>query len=592
MFGGTEFYRQAHRTMLNLNRVTIIFLLLSLAACANAPQRDAGLALASESKAEDQQDLFESKLPKVELTSQMLYQFLMGDVAVQRGQTALATLTYLELAKSTRDPRVARHAAHLAFETRQMNKVMEAARLWQELEPDSLRAKRMLAAMLLRNGKLDEAAPHLKGLMASDPDNLADDFMQVYPMLARYPDKSAAYELVREMTTLYPRVAEAHWALAQLAEAGGRHETALEEARHASILRPEWDKAILLQAQLHQREMPQKALALLKGYIATYPDNKDVRLFYGRILMEQKQYGEARSQFQYMLDEDPESADLVFAVALLSFEMGELDRAEQELKLSLSNGKKDESSVYYYLGQLSEAKNLGEEALQNYGKVRDGEYVFSAHLRSAYLLNKAGKPEDARQQLQMVTAQNDQQRVQLVLLEARILREAKQLEAAYQVMQQGLDVLPDHPDLLYEAGMLAEQVGKIDTFEKMMRRLIELQPDFAHGYNALGYSLLDRNERLSEGMQLVEKAYQLAPDDAAIMDSVGWGHYRLGNLTKSVEFLRRAYTSSPDPEIAAHLGEVLWMRGDKEEAKKIWQQALQANSDNEVLVIVVKKFLP
>ena len=576
--------------MINLKRTAIVISLF-LVACAQAPQRNIGQTAILESPSENP-DLADLKLPGLELTGLILYQFLLGDVAVQRGQTELATRTYLDLANSTRDPRVARHAAHLAFETRQMDKVMEASRLWQELEPTSLRARRMLAAMLLNSGKLDEARPHLIDMMASDPDHVAEGFMQVYPMIARYPDKAAAYDLLRELAAPYPQVSEAHWALSQLAEASGKHEIALEEAHQAHLLRPEWDRAVLLQAQLQLREMPQQALGSLKKYLAAYPDNKDVRLFYARMLTEQKQNGEARAQFQRMLDEYPDNADLAFAVALLSLEMGELDRAKKELRLSLTNGKKDENAVYYYLGQLSEAKHEDEEAIINYGKVQGDEYAFSAHLRTAYLLNKAGKSEQARQQLRQATAQNDQQRAQLVLIEAKILRDAKQQEVAYQILQQGLEKLPDHPDLLYETGMLADQIGQHETFEQMMRKLIQIQPDFAHGYNALGYSLLERNERLSEGMQLVEKAYQLAPNDAAIIDSVGWGHYRLGNLSKSVEFLRRAYVTNPDPEIAAHLGEVLWMQGDKEEAKKIWQQAMQAHSDNAVLVSVVKKFLP
>ena len=572
--------------MLNRKLIAIILSAL-LTACAHAPQHDANQGVLSEPVAEKQLNL-----PNVELSDQMLYQFLLGDVAVQRGQNELATLTYMQLAKSTRDPRVARHAAHLAFETRQMEKVMEATRLWQELEPESLRAKRMLAAMLVSNGKLDESRAHLKGLLAADPEHIGDGFMQIYPILARYPDKAAAYDLLHELAAPYPQVAESHWALAQLAESNGQHALALEEARKANSLRPEWDSAVMLQAQLQQRETPQQALALLKKYLAEHPDNKDVRLFYARMLTEQKQNPEARIQFQRMLDEYPESADLAFAVALLSLEMGELDRAEKELQHSLSNGKKDQDAVYYYLGQLSEARHADDEAVQNYRKVQNGEYAFSASLRAAYILNKTGKMEEAREQLRHTVAQNDPQRAQLALIEARILRDTKQHEAAYMVLQQGLEKQPENPDFLYEAGMLADQLGQHEAFEKMMRKLIQIKPDFAHGYNALGYSFLERNEHLSEGMQLVEKAHQLAPDDAAIMDSVGWGYYRLGNLSKSLEFLRRAYGVNPDPEIAAHLGEVLWVRGDKDEARKIWQQALQAHSDNAVLDAVVKKFLP
>ncbi len=179
-----------------------------------------------------------------------------------------------------------------------------------------------------------------------------------------------------------------------------------------------------------------------------------------------------------------------------------------------------------------------------------------------------------------------------MLIEAQLLRANKQAEAAYRVLAQFMEKLPNHPELLYEAAMLAEQIGKHEASEQLLRQLIQIKPDHAHAYNALGYSMLERNERIPEAMQLVEKAYQMEPDDAAIMDSMGWGYYRLGNLAKSVEFLRRAYTANPDPEIAAHLGEVLWMQGNRREATKIWQQARKAHADNAVLEAVVKKFLP
>ena len=583
--------------MISSKYIAIICSLL-LVACSHTPQRDAGQVRMLESSAADQRDaerereLAAMKLPNVELTDQILYQFLLGDIAVQRDQMELATEAYLELAKSTRDPRLARHASHLAFETRQVDKMMEASQVWQELEPDSVRAKQMLAAMLLTNEKIGKARPIVLEILADNPAHAAEVFMQLYPMLSRYPDKNAAYELMHELSASYPAVAEGKLLVAQLAEASGKHEIALEEARMASKLRPEWDAAVLLNAQLQQQETPQKSVTLVKDYLVDYPDNKEVRLYYARLLTELKQHREARTQFQLLLDEVPDNPDLAFAVALLSLELGEFDRAESGLQIALRNGKKDESAVHYYLGQLNEAKNADEAALQSYRKVQSGEYAFPAQLRLAYLLNKTGKLMEARQQLQQAHADNDQQRAQLIMLEAKILRDAKQPEAAYQVLFQGLDKMPDSPDLLYEAGMLVDQMGQHETFERMVRKLIQLRPDYAHGYNALGYSLLDRNVRVSEGMQLVEKAFRLAPDDPAIMDSVGWGHYRMGDLSKSEEFLRRAYTANPDPEIAAHLGEVLWVRGDKEEAKKVWQQAFLAHSDNAVLAAVMKKFLP
>ena len=579
--------------MMMLKRSAIALSLL-LAACAHAPQQVVVEQPVPQQEEASPHPVAEPQLnlPKLELNGGMLYEFLLGDIASQRGNPELATQVYLDLANDTKDPRVARRAAQLAFDAHQMDKSVEALKLWLRLEPSSHQAKQLLITALLSGGKLEEARPYLVEMLAAYPAQTGHTFTQVYSFLTRYPDKDAALKLLQDLARPYPRVEEGHLVQAQAAAIAGKHEIALKEVRQARVLRPEWEMAALLEAQLMQQDSPQQALALLNKYLAAYPDAAEARLLYARMLLDQKQYAEARTEFQHLLGMHPESGDLAFAVAMLSLQMGELDRAESELRLALTKGKKDESTVYYYLGQLNEAKKHEAEALQNYRQVQDGEYAFDAHLRVAYLFYKAGKLDEARGYLHQANAQNNQQRVQLLLIESGLLRDAKQVEAAYQVLTQGLEKLPNHPDLLYETAMLADQLGKREAFEQMMRKAIEVKPDYAQAYNALGYSLLDRNERVGEGMQLVEKASQLAPNDAGIIDSVGWGHYRLGNLEKSLEFLRRAYSTDPDPEIAAHLGEVLWVQGVKDQAKKVWDDALKAHPDNAVLQNTMKKFLP
>ncbi len=573
-------------------KLSAIFLPLLLVACAHAPQHVAIEPSEQEETSPHPVAEQQLNLPKLELTGEMLYEFLLGDVASQRGNPELSAQVYLDLANDTKDPRVARRAAQLALDAHQMDKAVDALNLWLKLEPSSHEAKQLLTTVLLSGGKLDEARPYLVEMLAAYPNQAGHAFTQIYSILVRYPDKDAVFKLLHELAQPYPRVAEGYLVQAQAAALAGKRESALEEVRQARALRPEWELAALLEVQLLQLESPQQALALLKKYLATYPDAAEARLLYARMLLEQKQYAEARTEFQWLLGMHPENADLAFAVAMLSLELGELDRAESELRLALAKGKKDESTVYYYLGQLNEAKKHDEEALQNYRQVPDGEYAYAARLRVTYLLNKMGKLEEAREYLHQTNAQNNQQRVQLLLIEAELLRDAKQVETAYQVLTQGLEKLPNYPDLLYETAMLADQLGKHDVFEQMMRKVIEIKPDYAQAYNALGYSLLDRNERVSEGILLVEKALQLAPEDASIIDSVGWGQYRMGNLEKSLEFLRRAYNANPDPEIAAHLGEVLWVQGAKEQAKKVWGNALKAHPDNAALQGTMKKFIP
>lgn len=589
--------------MAQLNYIIISALLLS--ACAHAPANVTSSTPDSSSEsvsgrpdaeiapaAPDQQADTTMVLPNVELSSELLYEYLLAEIANQRGQTTMAVDGALDLARKTLDPRLAMRAAHMAIESGQMDKAIEALRIWQQTDPSSSTAMRMLASALLRTGKLDEARQEFVKVLKADEVHAGQTFVQISQMLASYRDKPAALQLMQDLAAPYPRVAEAHWAVAQLAQSSGDEQLALSEAKQAHSLRPEWDMAVSLEASLLQKGAPQQGLDLLKHYLSDYPDSRDIRLQYARALLEQKQYKQSRAEFQRLSDQDPDNPDLAYAIALISLQLNDLSSAETELKQALDKGKKDQDTVQYYLGQLSEAKKNDAEAIAYYRGVKGGEYLVSAQIRIAYLLSKSGQIAEARQELKQIEVSNDQQRVQMALIEAQLLRDAKQYAEAYQVLQKASEKIPDNPDLLYSTAMLADQLGKPDVFEQLMRKVIQLSPDYAQAYNALGYSLLERKERIPEAVALVEKALQLAPDDASIMDSVGWGYYRSGKLDESVKMLRRAYASNPDPEIAAHLGEVLWMRGDKDEARKIWQASLKENPDSAPLQAAIKKFQP
>lgn len=574
---------------------------LLLTACAHAPQQTASntpvpAATSPVGKADLEQIVETPKLnlPNVELTDSLLYKFLLGDIAAQRGKQELAAHAYLDLAKKTRDLRVARRAAQLAYEAHQFEVAVEAFKLWQELEPSSPVAKQMLLSLLLSAGKLQEARPHLEAALKADAANVGRIFMSVYNLAARHPDKAAVLDWMIEVTHPYPDLAEGHWAVAQAAAAAGKNDLAQEEAHRAVVLKPDWDAAAVLEAELYLRSDPQKGLAMLKKQLGEDPDNRELRLYYARALLNQKQFAASREEFQHLLHGRPDSPDLAFTIALISMQMGEYERAEQELQQALTKGGKDVSTVHHYLAQLNEARQNDAAALEHYREVKEGEYAYQARLREVALLGKAGKLDEAREALHRAIPKNDQQRVQLILVDAQLFREGKQYEMCYQVLEQGLEKFPEHAELLYSTAMAAEKLKKNVLFEKLIRKLIKIDPGNAHAYNALGYSLLDRNVRIPEAMRLVEKAHQLAPDDVAIMDSVGWGHYLMGNLDKSIEFLRRAFNANPnpDPEIAAHLGEVLWQQGDKEGARKAWADGTKSNPDNEVLKSVMKRFIP
>ncbi|NOU01953.1 MAG: tetratricopeptide repeat protein [Gallionella sp.] len=576
------------------------YLILSsvlLTACAHQPAQkvaaqDIPQVTQTEKSEPPEQEVVDTRVfPNVELTDELLYQFLLTEIANQRGETDVAVKASASLANKTRDPRVAMRAAQLAMESGQMDKAIDAIKLWREIEPTSAIAKRMLSSVLLRAGKLDEARTELAGMLKEDQANAAPTFIHLFQVLTAYPDKQAALNLMSDLTQPYPDMAEAHWSVAQLAQMAGDEKRALTAAKRASDLRPDWDMAASLEAMVLQKKAPQQGLDRLKNYLIRYPDAREIRMQYARALLDQKQYKLSRDEFQHLANDNPDSSEMAFAIAMISLQIQDYQGAEDQLRQALNKGKKDQDTVRYYLGQLEEAKKNEAEAIENYRQVSGGEYQFPAQVRIAYLLNKQGELAAAINILHQTSATGNQQRVQLIILESKLLLDAKQHAEAYKVLQQSLAMLPNNPDLLYETAMLAEKNGKPIESEKLLRKLIRIKPDDAHAYNALGFSLIERNERIAEAVKLVEKAMQLEPDDAAIIDSVGWGYYRSGRLEESIQLLRRAFANNPDPEIAAHLGEVLWMSGNHGEARTIWEDNLKSSPENVQLRAVIKKFL-
>jgi len=531
-----------------------------------------------------------SALPNQELTETLLYEFLLAEIAIQRGNAALSAQAYVDLAKRTRDPRIARRATEVAaLYARMNNAAIDAATVWHETEPGSTRALEALAGLLVAAGRYDEALPNLKKLLTGAANDPANGFTQLTRTLANAQDKQAALKLVRSLAADYPTLAEAHFAVARAAVNAGDERVALEETRKAGQLRPDWEAAVLLEAQLLQKASADQAASLLGGYLKKYPAARETRLAYARLLVAQKRFGEARAEFQKLMASVPDSTDAAFAVALLSLQLKDYDAAEKYLRSLIESPYRDKDGVRLYLGQVAEERKNLPEALRWYGEVGEGEQYVQAQIRYGQVLARQGKLDEARVRLQQAAAKNSQQRVQLILAEAQLLRDANQPKTAFDLVGQALDRVPNNPELLYDYAMLAEKIERVDILEASLRKLIAIRPEHAHAYNALGYSLADRNQRLPEARELIEKALQLAPEDSFIIDSMGWVLYRMGNLKDSLGYLRRAFAGRPDPEIAAHLGEVLWAMGERGEAERVWGDATRESPDNETLANTIKR---
>jgi Flp pilus assembly protein TadD len=527
-------------------------------------------------------------LPSQELTEPLLYEMLLAEIALQRGKPALAAQAYAELAERTRDPRVARRAVEVANAARTPQYALRAARVWQETEPDSVQALQTLTVLLVRARKVEDAEPYLATLLARDGKAAPAGFLQLERLLSGNPDKQSNLRVVRGLAARYPELPEARLAVAQATLAAGDEAGALGETRAAAQMRPGWESAAIFEAQILQRQSAARAAESLAAFLEKYPQSREVRLAHARLLVGERRYEEARAEFEKLLAAYPDNGDVLYAVGLLAMQLRDYATAETSLQRLLDMGYRDPDSLRFTLGQAAEEQKKWDEAIRWYGSIRRGDQLLASRLRIAHVIARRGKITEARAYLRTLETSGPE-RVQVLIAEAQMLRDANRNGEAYDLLGKALKAQPEQPELLYDHAITAEKLERFDVLEASLRKLIKLKPDYAHAYNALGYSFADRNLHLSEAHKLIERALELSPEDYYIIDSMGWVLYRMGDLKGAVEHLRRAYDGRPDAEIGAHLGEVLWKMGNRGEAERIWQEALKRHPENETLQSTVKR---
>jgi len=529
---------------------------------------------------------------KSALTPSRMFQLLAADVAYQRGEFEVAAKIYLELAQTVKDPRLARRAAQAATAARQPALVLEAAKVWAGLEPDSSQARNTLAAILISQGPLSESKEFLKKWIAeaNDPSEV---FRNLNRVLASQKNRREVFDVVRDVAQPYD-LFDAHMAIAQAALGTDSKDAALLDAAFAAMdralqLQPGSDTAAEIKGELLERANADKAIAFLTEFGTRYPDARNARYLLARILLAENKAQNARETMQGLVTRWPDDVSMQYVLALAYFESKDYPAAERVLNKLLDNEEADHDRVLTLLGQVDEEQKRYSEALAHYRAVGEGDLWFAAQQRIALTLGKLGSINEARQHLKGLNA-TPQQRIQLALTEGNLLRDANMQKEAFDALAESSKAYPESTEILYDLAMSAEKVDRLDIAETSLKKVIALKPEDAQGYNALGYTLVDRTDRVREGLGLIEKAHQLSPEDAFILDSMGWAYYRLGEFDKSVEYLKKALAKRQDPEVAAHLGEVLWKMGDQKGAEKVWREALVESPSHPVLTATVKKF--
>ena len=443
-----------------------------------------------------------SQLPAQELTPQILYQFLLAEIAGSRGNVRLAVDAYRDLAQVTGDPRIMQRALEVVINTlevalraRRYDVALGAARIWAELDPKSTRARQMVTSLLAAGARPEELADHVARQLAAEGGNLPNALLQLNRALSRLPDKRQVLAIVEQVTTPYLGIAEAHFARAVAAHGAQDATRALGEAERAVALRPEWEQAVLLRSQLQPRP---EAIEGLSRFVAEHPASRELRQALARMLVAEKRYAEARREFAALLAGAPDDVETLYALGVLAYQQQDTHEAERHFQRLLELDFADADSVRLYLGQIAEEGKHWDDALKWYGAIGPGDQFAAARLRQALVLSKQDKLDAALRHLQEARAAHHEHEVRLLIGEAQLLREAGRTADALAVLDAGLAAQPDQQELLYESALVAERLGRIDIFEARLKRLLQLKPDHAHALNAMGYSLAERNVRLDE----------------------------------------------------------------------------------------------
>jgi tetratricopeptide (TPR) repeat protein len=552
----------------------IAFSTLLLAACAStAPEQESPPSVPVEAA---EIETVERPIP-----ADSVYPLLLAEFALRRRAYDTALSTYMEQAHILQDVGVARHTTHLAQFSRKDRETLEAAQLWLELQPGDVEASNTAATLLARQHRPLEALPHLVVVARS---GAQANFPIVLQGFSQLPDRERA-ELVKQINALsaeFPQdpallltQALVHTEFKQFTQAQAKLDALL-------AVEPYQHQALLLEARIRLASESPEPFAHIEQALSINPEDSLLRLEYARLLTT-TDIDAARGQFEILSAQNPRDADLLLSLALINRETGDDLAAKAYLRQVLLIGNRT-NEAHYYLGRIAEDGGDSAQAISHYQQVGDSRQYMSANQRLGKILIDTGQLAQSHAwfnaQREAVPARSEQ----LYNLEADLLRTAGKLPASLEVLNAGLADFPDSTALLYARSMLGDQQGNLALMESDLRSILARDPNNATALNALGYTLADRTNRFDEAYELIARALELDPEEPAILDSMGWVLFRQGEHERAIEYLTRAYAAFPDPEVASHLGEALWVSGQKEQALQIWQEALLKSPGHPLLI--------
>jgi tetratricopeptide (TPR) repeat protein len=508
------------------------------------------------------------KIENSAMTGELLYEILLGEMNLRQGEPVVGFSLLLDAAKKSNDVQLYDRAVEIALQARSGDGALLAARAWTQAWPQDRKANNQLLQILLAVNQVTASLEPLKKEIALAPETERDTTINLIPRhFARVTDKKRAANIAQQALEPYlaknnTTAAVAWTSVGRLRLASDETAAAVEAAQKGQAADIKAQGPLLLAMELMSRKITDAEALVQQGL--RRQDSTEMAMSYVRVLIELERYKEATEQLQTITRKDPKLADAWLVLGSLQFEQGQ--------------DKEAEASLARYVNLVTQAPTDSSTRGLN-----------QAQTRRAALLARQGKLGEARELIHQIPANNaDEQRTR-VLAEVQLLREHRQWQAAFDLLAAHSG---DNLDLIYEQAMLAEKLNQLDEMEKLLRKVITQNPSYYNAYNALGFSLADRNIRLQEAKQLIVKALTFAPDDPFITDSLGWVEFRMGNLGAALSYLQKAYKDRADAEIAAHLGEVLWKMKRQDEAIKIWREGLNTAPNNETLQETLQRLKP
>lgn len=572
-------------------RLFVMLALILLNGCASSPEKQQEPASPAVSELSIKKEFPKQNAAKTEIDQDVLFMLMSAEIAGQRGQYDLAYEGYFEAAKRVKDPKPAERAVMIAMYLKDAKKLKKSLALWLKKDPQNLTARKLAVLTSIKDGDKQKTTEHLIAILDNDPAGFESAVLELANALQNEGKLQIVYDSLEAVSAKRPDQAVIYYLQAIIAMQMKNQDLAEKKIDQALKLQPQWDKALAFQAQIAvlSGDLP-KAIGFLRNVHLKYPDNSKISKMLTQLLIKTGEYDEAGKIYQVMVEKNPKDFESWLALALVRMQLDRDNEAEEILK-KLLNENEWREQARFYLGKLEEKRDNNKKALNWYDQVREEPYSFEAGIAAVNILAHEKQYDEAISRLEAMQGNFPKEKIRITLMRAELLNQQKHYQEAYDVLTSALAEQPDSKELLYTRALVAERIDKLDVLESDLKKILAQNPDNAEALNALGYTLLSFPGRLDEAEKYLSHALKLQPGEPVILDSYGWLLFKQGKAEQALGYLEQAYAKQKENEIAAHLAEVLWTLGRKDEARRVFDKAFKAAPDDEYLLDFKKRIL-